>query len=72
MTVKTYLANDPREILSISKEDGRWSISIWDTGVSRIECYIEDGGTPWFATYDKDGQIIQRINSRHIEEVTYS
>ncbi len=73
--VKYALSNDPKEIKALSGPEDRWFVELGGIAlISKIEAYLEDGDTVWFAIYRNDcptGRIIQRINSRYVESVIY-
>ena len=65
------LGNDEQKIFGLFGPEENWEITTASAqNVEKIECYIEDGDTPWFAIYKK-GKIVQRINSRYVEAVAY-
>ena len=69
--IKTCLANDIKQISGIYGKDGTWSIEIGRNNTGKIEAYLEDGYTPWFAIY-KDGMIVSRVNAAFVETVSYA
>ena len=61
-------------------EDGREIVSLnvgqetTYAGLGKITPYHENGemaAVVWFAVYDKDNQLIRRINGSHVESIKY-
>ena len=69
MVVKTVIGSDQSVISGIYGFEERWQVEVGDD-VDKIEGYIEDGDTPWFAVYC-NGKIKQRVNSLYVEAVCY-
>lgn len=67
--VKTCIVSDGRTISGLFGPTGAWKIVV-GYNADVITAYIEDGDTPWFAIL-KAGKIIERVNSRYVEIVTY-
>lgn len=66
--VKTVIGNDSKTISGLYGENENWQITL--DSVDKIEAYLEDNNTPWFAIY-RNNKIDQRINSRYVETIVY-
>jgi len=64
------LINDIRIIRGLYGPEEKWRIVASGDFENRIEAYLEDDNTPWFAIF-ADGEITQRINSKYVEAVVY-
>lgn len=65
------ITQDKREIKSLRALE-KVTFKVSEGGaVNRIKPYLDDGETLWFALYNSDGQIAQRVNGRNVIAVVY-
>lgn len=66
------LIDETSEIIGLYHQE--WSIHVGQDSIAHIRVYHENGQmalVPWFAVYDKDMRILQRISAANITGVTY-
>jgi hypothetical protein len=69
----TSILDDTRQIWSIRVEGYLWQCN--DKGVADVKVYREAGEmgyVPWFAIYDGNLEIAERINGKMVIEVVYA